>query len=757
MNPLLAQFLSEAREILQGIGEKLIQLEETPDDLGFLKELFRLVHTLKGNSGLFDVPEMTRVLHGCEDVMAAVRNGQIAYSQDLADQLLDAADFVGLLCDSLEAGTALDPSLVSQSTLLEEALRDLLPQESTPPPPAKAPSVPLKNQEDSFPTVDDLPPAVRTVVDQRLQAKEPTYWVLYSPGEDCFFQGTDPFFLARQTPGLLWGRVVPRAPWPPLAELNLYGCALDFVALSTASQADLMQGFRYALDQVRILEVPAPVFVPKIDVTTLAARNALVAAQRQILLLNGDDAGRSGRFKAVAQVLMHCYQATGEASVVPEIEAALERALTSGQAARLLEWIDHREGRPEGAPAEERVRLGRRADDAPVDTKTLKVDQAKVDRLMNLIGEMVVSKNALPYLAQRAEDRFGVRELSREIRDQYAVIHRITEELQNAIVQVRMTPVSFIFQRFPRLVRDVSRKLGKEVHLVLEGEGTEADKSVIEALADPLVHIVRNSLDHGLETAEVRAAAGKPPAGTLRIRASQQSDRVLIEVSDDGKGIDPDVIKQVAFEKGLIDEATRDRLTPTESIQLVFAPGFSTAKVVSDLSGRGVGMDVVRTTVEDLNGSVDIESLVGKGTSIRILLPLSMAVTQVMLVESQGQLFGVPMDHVIETVRVPRRALRSIKQAQTTVLRQQIVPLKSLNSLLGLGAPPVANADDELAVLVVRVGTSTVGLLVDGFRETIDVIQKPLAGILSGLGAYSGTTLLGDGTVLMILNLRELV
>ena len=376
---------------------------------------------------------------------------------------------------------------------------------------------------------------------------------------------------------------------------------------------------------------------------------------------------------------------------------------------------------------------------------------------MNLIGEMVVAKNALPYLANRAETVFGVRDLSREIKAQYAVINRVAEEMQDTIMQVRMMPVSFIFQRFPRMVRDISRKLDKEVELVLEGESTEADKNIIEALSDPLIHIVRNSLDHGLEMPEIRLAAGKSATGKLVIRASQESDRVLIEIIDDGKGIDPDVIKNKAYEKGLIDEATLERISDQDAVNLVFAAGFSTADVISDLSGRGVGMDVVRSAVEKVNGTVGIESEKGKGTRLFLSLPLSMAVTNVMIIESSQQIFGVPMDLVVETVRVPRMQMRTIKQKQTTVLRGRIVPLLSLNDLLAKNEPQLPNEDDEFATLIVRIHGEHVGILVDDFRETADIILKPMIGILGGLPGYSGTALLGDGSVLMVLNPQELI
>jgi two-component system chemotaxis sensor kinase CheA len=268
---------------------------------------------------------------------------------------------------------------------------------------------------------------------------------------------------------------------------------------------------------------------------------------------------------------------------------------------------------------------------------------------------------------------------------------------------------------------------------------------------------VRNSLDHGIETPDVRRAAGKPAEGRLTIRATQDSGRVLIDISDDGKGIDPVIIKRKAYEKGVIDEALLDRISDQEAVNLVFAAGFSTAETVSDLSGRGVGMDVVRNAVERVNGSVTLSSVVGKGTTLRLSLPLSMAVTNVMVIESNKQIFGVPMDMVLETVRVPRHEIRSIKNRQTMVLRNRILPLRSLNELLFANSPQVSNDQDEMATLVVQIHGESLGLMVDDFREVVDIILKPMAGILNGVPGYSGSALLGDGSVLMVLNPKELV
>jgi two-component system, chemotaxis family, sensor kinase CheA len=915
MNDLLAQFLSESRESLQGIGEKLMQLEDAPDDQELMTQLFRLVHTLKGNSGLFEFPEMTRVLHAGEDLMDAVRHGRVHYSQALADHLLDAMDFVGMLCDNIEAERPMPAGVTTDAAALARSLRALIDandvsnptNESSPSPLAERAAPDAQALQTDPAALIRIPETIRLAAWHAAQSGTPLFWVHYQPSEECFFQGEDPLHQAKLTPGLLWGGLAARAPWPKLAELDAYRCMLDFDVLAATSRDEIELHYRYVPDQIQILEVTAIVlalpqgdpnggpvyedfvadalgFLDRGDLTglnravcsmlelsnsalwlasalrwtsaflespqvnlvavrtlieslrtlsepnwalaqvnspqratvniaieepevTLAAHVTTItseagastspqtkaiadvlAVQREILALPDDAAWSAGRIKAAVTALLGCLRACGRTAEEVALNAAAAEAQQSSSAAPVAQWFDRTfpthtvqiqaadtqstvdsvqptastttpvttPAKDATTPPEFDMRLNRRADDAN-NAKTLKVDQVKIDRLMNLIGEMVVAKNAIPYLASRAENVFGVRELSREIKAQYAVINRISEEMQDAIMQVRMMPVSFVFQRFPRLVRDTSRKLGKEVNLVLEGQDTAADKNIVEALGDPLVHIVRNSLDHGFEMPEVRLALGKPATGTLKIVAKQESDRVVIEISDDGKGIDPAVIKQKAYQKGLIDEATLDRISDQEAINLVFAAGFSTAEVVSDLSGRGVGMDVVRTAVERVNGSIALDSVKGQGTTLRLSLPLSMAVTNVMTIASNDQMFGVPMDMVVETVRVPCNAMRTIKQRKATVLRGRIVPLLSLNTLLGLAAPPLINNDDELAVLVVRVGEDNVGLLVDEFHGTADIILKPLAGVLSSLRAYSGSALMGDGSVLMVLNLKEML
>ncbi|CAM2998694.1 chemotaxis protein CheA [Methylobacterium mesophilicum] len=503
------------------------------------------------------------------------------------------------------------------------------------------------------------------------------------------------------------------------------------------------------------------------------ARSVLMS-QHRALERTGYDADR---LASVGTVVGNVLLSLGRDADRAAIQAALEAAREARSVAPVLDALtavlagaplQRTEAAPDPAGtlpqtfAEEAAPVAAAAGKEPegrIAPKSLKVDQAKIDLLMNLIGELVVSKNALPFLAKRAEETYASREMSREIKEQYAVIDRLAQEMQGAIMQVRMLPVAEIFDRFPRLVRDLARKLGKRIDLALEGEDTAADKTIIEALGDPLLHIVRNSLDHGIESPDERRAAGKSATARILLKARQEADSVVIEVQDNGRGIDPARIRAAAIAKGVIGQEEADRLSDQEAINLIYRPGFSTAAEISDLSGRGVGMDVVLTTVEKLGGQVSVSSRLGEGTTTRLALPLSMAVTRIMIVEAAGSLYGVPMDMIVETVRVPRAHIRRIKKAETFVLRETIIPLLRLSRLLHLPEQQQQQTQDEAdaAVLVCHVNGRRVGLIIDNFREGMDVILKPLEGVLAGIGGYAGTTLLGDGRVLLVLDLRELL
>ena len=485
--------------------------------------------------------------------------------------------------------------------------------------------------------------------------------------------------------------------------------------------------------------------------------------QEQLAMLGATDpdaADAAGRVAAAGRVIRRGLEALGRST--EGLDGALAEA-GRGELGRLRGLMET-EGGGEPMPTMDAGSPGA-GDGGERVAKSFRVDAESIDLLGDLVGELVVAKNSFPFLAERAEHQYGVRDLARELKDRFNVISRIAQDMQSAVMQVQMLPMQQIFQRFPRLVRDLSRRLDKDVELVLEGEQTEADKTVIEVLGEPLTHMVRNSIDHGIELPDQRETAGKPRQGTVRLAARQEGENVIIEVEDDGGGLDPEAIRRKAVSRELIGEDEARRLSEQDSLQLIFAPGFSTRDAVSDLSGRGVGMDVVRSTVHRYGGTVSVASEHGTGTRLRLSMPLTMAVSYVMGVEVAGQLFGVPMENIVETVRLPQSAVRKVKQEEAVVLRDQVVPLRRLDRLLMLEAEASerrtrvdANYDEpQVSVLVVRHNDGPLGLVVDDFQEGLDVIVKPMEGVLASIRAYSGTALLGDGRVLLVLNLRELL
>ena len=758
---LLAQFVTEARDCLEQVSTGLLLVERNPDDAQLLNELFRAVHTLKGNCGLFDFKSLELVVHAGEDLLDQVRHGALRYHPDMGDTLLEAMDFMSLMVGSIEQTGQVSEASIARATELAVMLRRHLVVQASAISESSASAASLPKQE-MVEWLERIPAAVR--------AKYPgaTAW-RYIPEPECFFKGEDPWLYACQAPSVLHLDVQPAQAWPIDADAfstwDCYRCNLDIVGLSQADTSAMEEHFRYVPEQVSYASVGdvLPAKASDVPAALLQAAQHLWREQLQLLALAPQQDGSVRAIQAVFLAILQCVDDAAARCSAQELKdwqgplTASKLAAWGQQQALALAVASSADAAAESPAAlmpSSGASMGVAEESSQ--SKIVKVGQEKIDLLMDLIGEMVVAKNALPYLAQRAESVFEQRDLAREIKAQYAVINRIAEDMQHAIMQVRMMPVGAVFQRFARLVRDTSKRLNKDVRLVIEGEDTEADKNVIEALADPLIHILRNSLDHGIELPQARLESGKTAQGTICVKAKQEADRVLIEISDDGAGVNPQRVRAKAVERGLIPADKADQLSDTDAVQLVFLPGFSTAESITDLSGRGVGMDVVRSAVERIHGQVELSSVWGQGTQLRLSLPLSMAVTNVMVIEAGGRRFGVPMDLIVETVRIHTDDIHHFKQVQTTVLRGRIVPLRSLDDLLRLDSAPAVNADSEHAVLVVRLGAENVGLLVDQFHGATDIILKPLEGVLAGLCGFAGTALMGDGSVLMVLNPKEL-
>ena len=387
--------------------------------------------------------------------------------------------------------------------------------------------------------------------------------------------------------------------------------------------------------------------------------------------------------------------------------------------------------------------------------KSMRVDQRKLDEYVNLAGELVIARNTLVH-ALKQSARAGVTD--RGMKDAVEKVCRIIGDVQNNAMGMRMIPVGTIFQRFPRLVRDVAKTLGKQIDLELRGEETELDKQVAEALSDPLVHLVRNAADHGVETPEIRRSAGKRDTGVITLSAGREGNTILIDIRDDGAGIDADRLRAKAVSSGVISEEQSEAMTREQALELIFAPGLSTARVVSDLSGRGVGMDVVRSNISALGGRVTIKSEPNEGTLIRLSLPLTLAVTNVVLVESSGMTYGLPMDVVRETLKVRPADFKRLRGVRAVTVRGELIPVKSLDSLLGSTARrgteshASQSGNERLPVVVLNVLGQRFGVIVDVLRGQQEIVLKPVPAQLGHIDGIGGATIMGDGGIVLVLD-----
>ena len=382
--------------------------------------------------------------------------------------------------------------------------------------------------------------------------------------------------------------------------------------------------------------------------------------------------------------------------------------------------------------------------------QTIRVEVKRLDNLMNLIGELVLGKNRLLKIYDDVEERYEGEKFLEELNQVVSALSLVTTDIQLAVMKTRMLPIAKVFNKFPRMVRDLSRELGKQIDLEISGEETELDKSIVEEIGDPLVHIIRNSCDHGVESPKERLAAGKPEKGIIQLKAYNEGNHIVVEIVDDGKGIDALAVKMKALERGLITEREVDSMSDKEAYSLIFKPGFSMAKQVTNVSGRGVGMDVVKTNIEKLNGIIDIDSEVGKGTIIKLKIPLTLAIIQSLLVGSQEEFYAIPLASVKETVRVPVDNIYTIEGKNVLRLRDEVLSLVRLSDLFGV--KQVFESGDQTYVVVINVADSKLGIIVDSLIGQEEIVIKSLGNYLQNIRGIAGGTIRGDGKVTLIVD-----
>jgi len=737
VNDFLEQFLVEGRELVEQATEDLLALEESPDDQQRLDSAFRAFHTLKGIAGIVEFAALARVMHVAEGTLAAVRAGDQPVTSELISDYLACLDQIEQWLDSLQR----DERLPTVSDKITDALVARL-QKSAP--------------EGGAPEVEAA--ASQSAWVEALLARHPELRrrarvaIRYAPASDSFFRGEDPLALVDRLPELLAVELAPSRPWPALDELDAFVCNLTLTVLVGGAVDQVAALFRNASGTVDIQALSENQSTEGRAGLSSAAATML---QEQAALVAGagaeDFIGRLGSAARVSSgVLQHAGWVIEAARVLQAAEEALRLSETSPFTVALREILAH----PAGEAAAEAAGIESRRPEETA-SRTLRVELRRIDALVKLAGELIVVKNAIGHTSRLAKDGSELGVLTPLLIEHHVRLERLVQELQDSLLSIRVLPMRHVFRRFPKLVREMAAELGKSVRLVIEGDTTEADKAVVEGLLEPLLHVLRNAVDHGIETAPKRSAAGKSGIATIRLRAERQGEQILVEVQDDGAGIDTARVRAMAETSGFASPDALAGMSEEEITELVFAPGLSTKAAVSELSGRGVGMDVVRSTIERLGGRVEVASRAGEGTQVLFRVPFSVMMSRVMTLDAGGQVFGVPMEAVVETVRVPRERIVRVGAAEAFVMRDCTMPLVNLAEALGL--PDHAREAPHANVVVTATAGQLAALEVDAFGEHMEVMLKPMEGLLAGLPGVAGTTLLGDGRVLIVLDMQELL
>ena len=590
---------------------------------------------------------------------------------------------------------------------------------------------------------------------ERLAARHPgsgaSVAIRYAPDADAFFRGEDPLAILAQLPGLIAVEVLDAGGVPALEDLDPFTCHLVFGALASCSPDAAAAALGAVIGQVETWPVEAA--RPESGASlSLAARGLLEA---QILLLGETRSeGLSGRLASARRVSVNVLRHAGRRAEAERLQALTSESLAGVDPVPLITAIRAVLSGSLGGPATAPEPPGAATPETAA--RTLRVDVERIDALVDLTGELLVAKNALGHAALLAQAGGEVEHLAGLLKDQHGALGRLVAELQRSVLNIRVLPMRYVFQRFPRLVREMVVSLGKPAHLVTEGDDTEADKVIVEALFEtPPPRCCATLWTTAWSRWPTAPRAGKPASATIRLSAGRQGEHVVVEVSDDGGGVDTDRVRTVAEQRGVASGEALAAMDEQEIVDLVFAPGFSTAAEVTSLSGRGVGMDAVRIAVERLGGRVAIRSTPRQGTRVRFTLPFAVMISRVLTVETGGQMFGIPLDAVLETVRVDRDRLKPVGGARAFVLRNRTVPVIDLAAALGERAHPAA--EGQANIVVAAVGGQLAGLEVDRLGERLDVMLKPMDGLLSGMPGVAGTTLLGDGRVLIVLDVQALL
>ena len=728
---ILQDFLVEAGEILEQLSEQLVELESRPDDSDLLNAIFRGFHTVKGGAGFLQLNELVECCHIAENVFDILRKGERRVDSELMDVVLEALDAVnGMFGEVRERSpiTAATPELLAALARLAEPAAAAEAVAAEPEPVIEAPAESGDVTDNEFEMLLDSLNAVKAEAAAPAAVVGGTE-VGAAQGDEITDAEFESLLDQLHGKGQFAADGVPAAVAPAAA------------APAPASGDITDDEFEALLDQLHGKGTFAVDALESAGAAAPAAAPAAVAA-------GGSDLISDHEFESLLDELHGKGKFTEQPGAAKAAPAPASAAAPAAAVVAKPEVKKVEAAKPAAAPAPARAAAPAHDKPAVAETETtVRVDTARLDEIMNMVGELVLVRNRLVRLGLNSGDEAMSKAVSN--------LDVVTADLQTAVMKTRMQPIKKVFGRFPRLVRDLARQLKKDINLELVGEETDLDKNLVEALADPLVHLVRNSVDHGVEVPDEREAAGKSRSGRVILSAEQEGDHILLSISDDGKGMDADILRGIAVKKGLMDKDAADRLSETDCFNLIFAPGFSTKTEISDVSGRGVGMDVVKTKIAQLNGTINIYSTKGKGTKIVIKVPLTLAIMPTLMVMLGNQAFAFPLVNVNEIFHLDLSRTNVVDGQEVVIVRDKALPLFYLKRWLVSSA--AHEEQHEGHVVILSVGTQRIGFVVDQLVGQEEVVIKPLGKMLQGTPGMSGATITGDGRIALILDVPSML
>ncbi|MCP4988825.1 MAG: chemotaxis protein CheA [Colwellia sp.] len=698
---ILQDFLVEAGEILESLSEELVELENDVDNADLLNSIFRGFHTVKGGAGFLSLGELVDVCHGAENIFDLLRTGKRCVNPELMDTILSALDTVN---DMFVLVQNREPLVAADAGLLAELARLSQPESSE-----QAATTEVVEQ----PVVEVAQPITDNAEsDSSDEMSEDEFERLLDElhGSGSVSASTD---IREQNP----------APTPSIA--------------NNSSDEISDDEFESLLD-----ELHGQGAFSADSATTEASSVTDDIDDLEFEKLLDELHGKGNAPKASEESAVD----TSISTPVTSVPAAPVNKAAPTPVPKKAEPKKTTPIKPKETPAKTPAKKAASTPAAQSET-TVRVDTKRLDQIMNMVGELVLVRNRLTSLGLVSDDE----DLTKAVTN----LDAVTTDLQGAVMQTRMQPIKKVFGRFPRVVRDLARSLNKDISLILEGEDTDLDKNLVEALADPLVHLVRNSVDHGVEAPDVREAMGKPRQGTVLLSASQEGDHILLTIKDDGAGMDAEKLKNIAIERGVLDAESAARMPDKEAFSLIFAPGFSTKTEISEVSGRGVGMDVVKTKITQLNGTVNIDSELGIGTVLEIKVPLTLAILPTLMVVVGKQTFALPLASVNEIFHLDLSNTNSVDGQLTIIVREKAIPLFYLDEWLVRNY--VEKSRDKGHVVIVQLGNQQIGFVVDSLIGQEEVVIKPLDRLLHGTPGMAGATITSDGGIALILDIANML